>query len=77
MVKKALVEYTTRNESVMEEQERYNTACSEGKNQTIYKFDHGVMTGEDLAIDTSGARLGNGSPEISLSVPHHFSDMCD
>lgn len=75
--KKAVVEYTTRNESVMEEQERYNTACSEGKNQTIYKFDHGVMSGEDLAIDTSAAQLSNGSPEISLNVPHHFSDMCD
>jgi acetoacetyl-[acyl-carrier protein] synthase len=75
--KKTLVGYTTRNESIIEEQERYNTACSEGKNQSIYKFDHGVLTGEDLAIDKSAAQLSNGSPAISLSVPHHFSDMCD
>ena len=75
--KKTLVGYTTRNELIIEEQERYNTACSEGKNQSIYKFDHGVLTGEDLAIDKSAAQLSNGSPAISLSVPHHFSDMCD
>ena len=75
--KAALTEYTTRNETIIEEQHRYNNACSEGKNQTIYKFNSGVMTGDNLKIDQTAINLKNDSPDISLIVPHRFSDMCD
>ncbi len=73
----ALTEYTTRNETIIEEQHRYNQACSEGKNQTIYKFNNGVITGDNLKIDRTAIKLKNGSPDISLIVPHRFGDMCD
>lgn len=75
--KAALAKYNARNEAIIEEQHRYNIACSEGNNQTIYKFDHEVMKGDDLAIDKSAVKLSNGSPDISLNIPHRFADMCE
>jgi acetoacetyl-[acyl-carrier protein] synthase len=73
----ALRRYQARNESAQEQQQAYDDACGRGENRTIYKFDHGVLTDNDLTLDTGRIKIDNGSPDISLAVPNPYIDMCD
>lgn len=73
----ALRQYRSRNETVQEQQQAYNDACGRGENNTIYKFDHGVLTDKDLTLSTDRIKINNGTPDISLSVPNPYPDMCD
>jgi acetoacetyl-[acyl-carrier protein] synthase len=73
----ALRRYQARNESAQEQQRAYDDACGRGENRTIYKFDHGVLTDNDLTLDTGRIKIDNGSPDISLAVPNPYIDMCD
>lgn len=73
----ALQQYQLRNESVREQQQAYDDACGRGENHTIYKFDHGVLTDNDLTLNSDRIKIDNGSPDISLAVPNPYIDMCD
>ena len=73
----AMQKYQARNEAVVAQQQEYNDACARGENRTIYQFDQGVLSGDDLELDTAGIKLSNGSPDISLAMPNPYADMCE
>ena len=72
----AIVDFKKRNEKVLEQSTAYDQATIEGKNNTIYKFDHNVLDNEALDMDTVAISVKEITPTISLDLENKYADMC-
>ena len=72
----AIVNFKKRNEKVVEQSAAYDQATIEGKNNTIYKFDHNVLDSEALDMDAVTIRVKEIAPTISLDLENKYADMC-
>jgi acetoacetyl-[acyl-carrier protein] synthase len=68
-----LSDWARANESVREAQRSYDAAMSSGARQPIYKFDHGVLRDEDVAISATQIRIGEQT--VTLDLPSAYPDM--
>jgi acetoacetyl-[acyl-carrier protein] synthase len=53
---------------VAQQASEYDRATSEGKALPIYKFDHNVLSGEDLQSSEHGMRVPGYDVEIDLNM---------
>jgi acetoacetyl-[acyl-carrier protein] synthase len=61
------------NEAVREQQQAYDDAMIAGTQAPVYKFDHGVLNGDDVEVGDREIRIA-GKP-VSLDLESPFSDM--
>jgi acetoacetyl-[acyl-carrier protein] synthase len=73
----ALKDYKKRNEQVVDKMAAYDQAMIEGRNNTIYKFDHNVLDNESLEINESKISINEIEPPISLEFESSYADMCE
>ena len=75
--KEALKDYYRRNEKVKEATANYDRATSEGKNNTIYKFDNNVLGSDSISINESSISTDDFENNISLNIKNNYEDMCE
>ncbi len=68
--------YFDRNISVREKARNYDQSMLEGKNSTIYKFDHNVLEGDAIEMSTESISVRGNAQKISLSLANPYEDMC-
>ena len=73
----ALKDYKKRNEQVVDKMAAYDQAMIEGRNNTIYKFDHNVLGNESLEMNESKISINEIEPPISLEFESSYADMCE
>lgn len=73
----ALHQYQTRHESVLEQISNYDQRALAGENDTIYKFDHEVLSFEDIDMNAERIHIRGRAANVSLAVPNHYQDMLD
>ncbi|MDG2250916.1 MAG: beta-ketoacyl synthase [Gammaproteobacteria bacterium] len=73
----ALKDYKKRNEQVVDKMAAYDQAMIEGRNNTIYKFDHNVLDNESLEMNESKISINEIEPPISLEFESSYADMCE
>ncbi len=61
------------NEAVREQQQAYDDAMIAGTEKPVYKFDHGVLGGDDVQVGSSEIRIAGKSVSLDLVSP--FDDM--
>jgi len=61
------------NESVVERQQGYDDAMIAGTEKPVYKFDHGVLHGDDVHVDDQELRIAGKS--VSLKMESPYDDM--
>ena len=74
---KAITKYRSQHEAVAETSKDYDDSTQEGENRTIYKFDHNVLGGESIDLNTDRLTVTGLTPEISLTLDNRYEDMCD
>ena len=72
----ALKDYKKRNQQVADKTAAYDQAMIEGRNNTIYKFDHNVLDNESLEMNESKISINEIEPSISLEFESSYADMC-
>ena len=75
--RKALSAHAQRNEVVSSRAQDYDTASSAGTNGTIYRFDHNVLTGDDIDFSSEGLRIRDLEQAVSLRVASPYMDMLE
>ena len=75
--KARLTQYRQTNEAVQASCAAYDTSMLEGKNSTIYKFDHNVLGGESIAITANSIKVNGLQQVISLDLDNPYLDMCE
>ncbi len=71
----ALSAWRQRNETVQQATADYDQRANEGKNETIYRFDHNVLGGDAISMDNASIQISDIEPAISLSTGDHYQDM--
>jgi acetoacetyl-[acyl-carrier protein] synthase len=61
------------NETVREKQQSYDDAMIAGTERPVYKFDHGVLNGNDVEVESREIRIAGKAVSLDLESP--FSDM--
>ncbi|MDX1492036.1 MAG: beta-ketoacyl synthase [Pseudohongiellaceae bacterium] len=74
--KAAIAEHQQRNKAVAENTRRYDEALTAGINQTIYRFDDGVLGGESVTLSNKELGLEGISKRVDLEVANPYEDMC-
>ena len=64
-----------RNELVEEAAASYESEALAGRARPTYKFDHNVMSQEDVSVSAESVRLAGGEVEISLKLDNPYADM--
>ncbi len=72
----AMNSWRQRREQVREQAEAYNQSAVNGLARPIYRYDHNVLTGEDLQISADEIRLPGYAKPISLKVNNPYKDFC-
>jgi acetoacetyl-[acyl-carrier protein] synthase len=72
---KMLQRWNELNELVCERRSQYDAAASSGKTRPVYKFDHGVLGPDDIAIDKERLRIGKEEREVDLNLDNQYPDM--
>lgn len=75
--KTRLAAYQGLQEAVQERAHAYDQSMLEGKNSTIYKFDHNVLGSESIAISKEEIKVNGLQQPISLQLVNPYKDMCD
>jgi acetoacetyl-[acyl-carrier protein] synthase len=73
--REALRAHAALNERVREQSADYDARASSGQAAPIYRFDHGVLHGEDLAWDDRELRVPGYAEAIPLDVESPYADM--
>jgi acetoacetyl-[acyl-carrier protein] synthase len=74
---KKLKQYKQRNEQVQEQSAENDRAAMEGINNTIYRFDHGVLGSDAIEMTDRQIKIANYEHPVSLELQNHYEDMCD
>ena len=69
--------YKHLNESTQEATKAYDKSANEGKNNTIYKFDHNVLDKDSIEISNKEIKIAGHTKPISLELTSNYEDMCD
>ncbi len=69
--------YQHAQEAVQARADAYDQSMLEGKNSTIYKFDHNVLGSESIAITPQSIKVSGLQQTISLELDNPYQDMCD
>lgn len=64
-----------RNESVIEQAQRYDLEATRGLNRPIYLYDHQVLTGEDLQFSDMEIRLPGYAQPVSIAIKNPYDDF--
>lgn len=75
--KAKMSEYAHKNEAVQAHVQRYDEAAIAGTAQTIYRFDHNVMSADAVALGQDRIDIRGAKGSISLDLPNPYPDMCD
>jgi acetoacetyl-[acyl-carrier protein] synthase len=67
-------DYRLRNEAVLERSQQYDTAMTEGSEKPIYKFDNGVLAGEDIHFDEHSMKIPGYEHAIDLNIQSPYKD---
>jgi acetoacetyl-[acyl-carrier protein] synthase len=70
----ALTEYQKRNEATRERAAAYDAAACAGDFRTIYKFDHHVLSGEQLECSRQAIAVPGFGPPIDLAIESRYKD---
>jgi len=70
-----LTAHASANEQVQEKTAQYNTETNQGKNNLIYQFGIGVVTGDELSLSSTEISIPGLTRSISLEVPNPYEDM--
>jgi acetoacetyl-[acyl-carrier protein] synthase len=65
--------WQARNEQVEAARRDYDEAVTAGRVKPVYRFDHGVLGDEDVALKASSLRVGD--YEIALDLRNPWDDM--
>jgi acetoacetyl-[acyl-carrier protein] synthase len=68
-------QWSARNEQVCERAAAYEVSAVSGQARPVYKFDHGVLTGDDVQLDDQRLLLDKGRVEIDLNLPNPYADI--
>lgn len=68
-------QYKKRNEGVVESAQTYDDAASQGKAETIYKFDYQVCDGDDVAFSNDQLRIKGFEQAISLAIESPYANL--
>jgi len=68
-------QWSARNEQVCERAAAYEAAAANGRAKPVYKFDHDVLTGDDVQLDDQRLLLDKGRVEIDLNLPNPYADI--
>jgi acetoacetyl-[acyl-carrier protein] synthase len=71
----AMREWRARNEAVREAAADHDARASLGEAPPVYRFDHGVLHGEDLRWDAESLQVPGGSRPIALRLESPYPDM--
>jgi acetoacetyl-[acyl-carrier protein] synthase len=71
---KAMNAWRDRNEAVREQAQHYDDAACAGDIKTIYKFDHGVLSADDLDLSKHAIAVPGFGKPVSLDLESPFSD---
>ena len=74
---KAIGSYQARNEKVAAASDAYEELGNSLPINPIYKFDHKVREGNDLAFTENGIEISGESMLIDLQLGNPYSDMCE
>ncbi|MEX0963674.1 MAG: beta-ketoacyl synthase [Pseudohongiellaceae bacterium] len=74
---KTMAKYKSQNEAVRQTSADYDASTLQGENRTIYKFDHNVLGGESIELNTNNIAVAGLAAEISLAIENLYEDMCD
>lgn len=69
--------YQRANEAVRARSLAYDQSMLEGRNSTIYKFDHNVLDAEAITLTPEAIRVTGLEQTISLRLTNPYMDMCD
>ncbi|MDP6653780.1 MAG: beta-ketoacyl synthase [Gammaproteobacteria bacterium] len=72
-----LKQYKQRHEQVQEQSADHDRAAMEGINNTIYRFDHGVLGSDAIEMTDRQIKIANYEHPVSLELQNHYEDMCD
>ena len=75
--KKAWLAYSEQNLATEELAASYDQAMLEGRAAPVYKFDHNVLSGEDLDMDVDAIRISGYSVPLDLSAASPYADWLD
>jgi len=64
-----------KNEAVQAAVRDYDSASLEGEIRTIYRYDHNVLTGEDLEVSRAGTAVPTHPIPVSFDVSNPYSDL--
>lgn len=73
----AMNTWKTRNLTVCETAQAYDTEAMRGLSRPIYLYDHQVLTGEDLQISDTEIRLPGYANSVSIAVENPYDDFND
>ncbi|HEB28537.1 MAG TPA: beta-ketoacyl synthase [Porticoccus sp.] len=72
---KAFSAYRSRNEPVVEKAAAYDESALKGEALPIYKFDHNVLSGDDLDFSSSKIRVPGYASDIDLDVTSPYAEL--
>ncbi|HAJ77413.1 MAG TPA: beta-ketoacyl synthase [Gammaproteobacteria bacterium] len=75
--KEKLKQYKQRNEQVQEQSADNDRAAMKGINNTIYRFDHGVLGSDAIEMTDRQIKIANYEHPVSLEIENYYKDMCD
>lgn len=70
----ALADYQHRNEAVRERAAAYDAAACNGDFRTVYKFDHHVLSGDQLDCSKQAIAVPGFGPPIDLAIESRYKD---
>lgn len=70
----ALSGWRGRQQGVAEQARQYDERASRGEAEVIYRFDHNVLSGEELAVSADSVRLPGYARPVDLHVDSPFAD---
>lgn len=75
--KKAIKSHLAKNEAVREKAKAYDESAMLGEALPIYKFNHNVVSGEDITLTDSNISIPGYGNDISLPTSSIYSDLLD
>ena len=71
----AMLGYHNRNEAVREKASDYDALALDGKSLPIYKFDHNVLGGDDIAFSANKIGIPGYEHDIDLNLNSPYSEF--
>jgi acetoacetyl-[acyl-carrier protein] synthase len=71
---KRMSEYWARNESVRAQAQAHDDAACDGRFELIYKFDHNVLSGDDLTLSGQQIDVPGFTSGIDLNLKSPFTE---